>query len=106
MLPVHVGSIVINKEFNMVRILPYIYFIIISFVAVVVTALDKRNARYNAPRVSEETLFLISILGGSAAMYFTMRAIRHKTKHKRFMIGIPVIMMLQLALLISLLILI
>lgn len=41
---------------------------------------------------------LLSALGGSLAMYVTMKKIRHKTKHKKFMIGIPVIMIIQIAL--------
>ena len=90
----------------MSHLVPYIYFAVISLIAVGTTALDKRNARCGAQRVSERSLFTIAIIGGSAAMYFTMRTIRHKTKHKRFMIGLPVIMVLQLVLLIALLFLI
>jgi uncharacterized membrane protein YsdA (DUF1294 family) len=40
---------------------------------------------------------MISALGGSVFMYLTMLVIRHKTQHKKFMIGIPVIIFLQLA---------
>ena len=48
----------------------------------------------------EATLVLISALGGSLAMYATMLFVRHKTKHKRFMIGLPLIMIAQVALII------
>lgn len=75
-----------------------IYLIIISVVAVVVTAYDKLSAIASKWRVSEKTLLLISVLGGSVAMYFTMLIIRHKTKKRKFMVGIPVIIILQIIL--------
>ena len=41
---------------------------------------------------------LISAIGGSVGMYLTMKKIRHKTRHPKFMVGIPVIIALQIAL--------
>ncbi len=72
-----------------------IYLCIISLVAIFVTISDKRRARLKKYRISEKTLLIISALGGSLAMYITMLAIRHKTKHIKFMAGIPLIMVLQ-----------
>ena len=74
------------------------YVIVISLIAAIVTAADKKLAKQGRRRVPERTLFLISAMGGSLAMYLTMKAVRHKTKHKRFMIGIPLIMLVQAAL--------
>ena len=54
-------------------------------------------------RVPEKTLFAFSIAGGSIGMYATMYLIRHKTKHKRFMIGLPIIILLQSVILLCLL---
>jgi len=71
------------------------YFCFISLVAVIVTVHDKSAAIKGNWRVPEKTLFIISLLGGSAAMYLTMLTVRHKTLHKRFMIGIPAIIVLQ-----------
>ena len=62
------------------------------------TAYDKHRARKGVWRVPERTLFLVALLGGSAAMYLTMRLIRHKTKHRRFMWGLPLLMLAQGAL--------
>ncbi len=56
-------------------------------------------------RVPEKTLLIISALGGSIAMLITMRAIRHKTQHAKFMVGIPVIILLQCAAAVALVIL-
>lgn len=72
------------------------YLIFISALSVITCVLDKLMAKRGGRRVPEKTLFILSILGGSLAMYLTMRSIRHKTKHKRFMIGIPLIFIFQL----------
>lgn len=74
------------------------YLIIINFIAVFVTVSDKRRAVMRHSRIRERTLLLVSALGGSPAMWITMRRIRHKTRHKKFMIGIPLIFAVQLAL--------
>lgn len=71
------------------------YFIAISLIAAITTVFDKHRARIHGWRVPEATLFLLSLLGGSAAMFAVMLLIRHKTRHKRFMIGIPLIMIAQ-----------
>ena len=74
-----------------------IYLCTISLVSVIVCCYDKIAAKHNPKhRTRESTLFWLSILGGSIAMLITMHLIRHKTRHKRFMIGIPVIIVLQL----------
>lgn len=85
---------------------PYVYFALISLVAIVITIYDKVAAKKNpSGRVSEARLLLCAALGGEIFMLTTMLMIRHKTLHKKFMIGLPVIIVLQFALLIGLLIL-
>ena len=76
-----------------------IYFLIINLLSAAVCALDKKMALSEGWRVRENTLFALSLLGGSVGMYLAMRLIRHKTLHKRFMIGIPLIIILQSAVL-------
>ena len=76
-----------------------IYFLAISALSVVVTILDKIAARRRAMRVPEAVLLMLAALGGSVSMYITMLIIRHKTRHRKFMVGIPVIFVLQIALL-------
>ncbi len=66
-----------------------IFLILIGFVAVIITVADKSAAKRNKWRVPEATLMLIGLFGGALPMYVTMRTIRHKTKHKKFMIGLP-----------------
>lgn len=71
------------------------YFIIVSLVSIILTIYDKKIAGTGKRRVPEATLLIWSAIGGSVAMYITMQLIRHKTKHKKFMIGIPLIIILQ-----------
>ena len=73
-----------------------IYLAVISLISVIVTVHDKRAAKKGRRRTPERDLLLLSVIGGSVAMYMTMQLIRHKTKHAKFMIGIPVIMVMQL----------
>ena len=76
----------------------FVYYILfVSALSVFVTVLDKRNAQAHRRRVPEKTLLLLALLGGSAAMYTAMRLIRHKTRHKKFMLGIPCIFLVQTA---------
>ena len=69
------------------------YLAIISLLAVYLSIRDKRAAQKNTRRVKERTLLVVSALGGSAAMLVTMLAIRYKTLHIEFMVGIPLILL-------------
>ncbi|MBQ4447968.1 MAG: DUF1294 domain-containing protein [Clostridia bacterium] len=87
------------KFFDLVLIF---FFLIMSLTAVLLTIYDKRAAKA-APdrRTPEKTLMLVAFFFGSFAMYITMKLIRHKTKHKKFMIGIPIFMALHAAFIIA-----
>ena len=72
------------------------YLCLIYLIAATVTVADKLRAPKPAKRrVPENTLLLLSALGGSVAMFVTMLMIRHKTRHSKFMIGIPIIILFQ-----------
>ena len=76
-----------------------IYLAVISVISITVCVYDKIAAKANPRhRVRESTLLLLSALGGSAAMFLTMQVIRHKTRHLKFMLGIPAIIAAQIAL--------
>ncbi|MCL2848225.1 MAG: DUF1294 domain-containing protein [Firmicutes bacterium] len=77
------------------------YVAILSLVAIFITRKDKNAAKANKWRVKEATLLIVSALGGSIAMFITMKIIRHKTDRKKFMLGIPLIIFLQIVLLIG-----
>ncbi|MGM9643835.1 MAG: DUF1294 domain-containing protein [Eubacteriales bacterium] len=73
------------------------YIAIISIISVIVCIYDKKISKKNRVelRTPEKTLMLLSALGGSVAMFITMLIIRHKTKHVKFMLGIPLIIIVQ-----------
>ena len=76
-----------------------IYFAIISLISAIVCIYDKAVSKRNKVelRIPKRRLLLLSALGGSVAMLLTMLLIRHKTRHAKFMIGIPLIIALQAA---------
>ena len=84
-----------------------LWFICISAIGVLMTVYDKLAAVHNGKpqakhkkrRVPERTLLLVGFLGAAAPMLFTMLCIRHKTRHKKFMVGLPLEMLLQTAIL-------
>ena len=93
-------------ENKIVLIFILAYIAIISIVAICVTVYDKWAAKKRPKeRTRESTLLLLSALGGSVAMLLTMYSIRHKTKHMKFMIGIPLIIAVQVAVIVALIIL-
>ncbi len=71
-------------------------FAVMSIVAVAITCHDKWASK-NDPwhRVPERTLMLTAFFLGGLAMYITMKLIRHKTKHAKFMVGIPLMILLH-----------
>lgn len=82
---------------------PAIYMFTVSIISIALTLLDKKRAIKGEFRISENILLLFSLLGGSTAMLITMKLCRHKTKHKKFMLGIPLIILLQFSALIAVL---
>lgn len=77
-----------------------IFLAFISVIAVFITIYDKAAAKTGKRRVPEKTLMLIGLFGGATAMYCVMQLVRHKTKHKKFMIGLPVFIVLHIVLII------
>ncbi len=80
-----------------------VYLVIISIVSVIVCCYDKLMAIKGKRRISEKTLLTLSALGGGVAMFFTMCFIRHKTRHLKFMLGIPLIIAVQITVLLLIL---
>lgn len=72
------------------------YLAAVNLISMIICVFDKRRAIKHGRRIRESTLMWLSVIGGAPAMYATMRIIRHKTLHKKFMIGIPLIIAVQL----------
>jgi uncharacterized membrane protein YsdA (DUF1294 family) len=64
-----------------------------------VYALDKNRAKTNNYRIPEQTLLLLASFGGALGAYLSMNIFRHKTQHKKFTYAVPVMLILQVALL-------
>lgn len=85
---------VIMKGLNYKFIL--IYFITINFIGFITMYIDKYKAKHHKWRIRENTLLLIATLGGSIGSYLGMQKFRHKTKHGKFIYGIPFILFLHI----------
>lgn len=72
------------------------YIIIINIISFFTMFYDKRKAKYHDFRISENTLFMLSILLGGIGTYAGMYTFRHKTKHLKFTIGIPIVIILNI----------
>lgn len=75
-----------------------LYLIAINLTTLVVYADDKRRAKRGLWRTSEKTLLTLAAVGGSVGALLAMLLVRHKTRHMAFVVGVPVILLLQLAL--------
>ena len=75
-----------------------LYLLLINAAAFVLMLVDKVKAKKNRWRISERTLMLSAALGGSVGALLGMYTFRHKTKHIKFTLGVPAILIAQLAL--------
>lgn len=74
----------------------HLYLAIINALGFVLMRMDKQRARQNLWRIPEATLMAVAILGGSIGSLLGMYFFRHKTRHPKFAIGIPLILVFQI----------
>lgn len=74
-----------------------ILFLIFSVLSVILTVYDKLAAKTHKYRIPEKVLIFTAFMGGAAAQYLTMKLIHHKTRHKKFMLGLPLIIIIHAA---------
>ena len=72
------------------------YLFIINLLGFFIMFIDKQRAIHKEWRVPEKTLIGISVFGGAIGMLLGMSSFRHKTKHKKFTIGVPFILLMQI----------
>lgn len=77
------------------------YVLVMSIIGFLSMYIDKRKAIKHQWRIPEKTLFIIALLGGSIGSNLGMKICRHKTKHWYFVIGMPVILILQIIIVIG-----
>lgn len=73
------------------------YILAVNLMTFITYGIDKYKARHNRWRVREASLLLLAALGGSIGALLAMRVFRHKTQHKKFRYGVPVILLVQMA---------
>ena len=76
------------------------YILAINVVAFFVYGIDKYKAKHDKWRISEATLLMLAVIGGSVGAWGGIKVWHHKTMHKKFKYGVPIIFFLQIALVI------
>lgn len=76
----------------------FLYLLIVNAAGFLVMTLDKLLAKKNARRIPERTLLTLAAIGGSIGVLAAMYAVRHKTRHAKFFLGVPAILIVQTAL--------
>jgi Predicted membrane protein len=76
------------------------YILIVNVLTFILFAIDKWKAKHGKWRIPEATLLIMAAIGGSLGTLFGMKLFHHKTLHKKFNIGLPVILLLQIILII------
>lgn len=74
------------------------YLLLINLAGFIIMGIDKRRAKKQAWRIPERTLFLVAALGGSLGSILGMQFFRHKTRHRKFRIGMPILLLIQVCL--------
>jgi len=74
------------------------FFVIINVVAYLIMHLDKNRARNGQKRISEASLLTLAAIGGSVGVLVSMYVLHHKTRKKKFKIGVPVLLLAQILL--------
>ena len=77
-----------------------VYLAAVNAAAFFLFGIDKWKAKHKKYRISEKTLLLIGVFGGSIGSILGMRFFHHKTLHKKFSLGLPLILFCQLCLIV------
>ena len=85
---------------ELVVLILLIVYVVMSLILFLVMGKDKALSKTHKRRVPEATLFILALLGGALGGVLGMQIFRHKTKHNKFVLGFPALMLLQWALLI------
>lgn len=80
----------------------YLWFILlaINVFGFGMVAVDKYKAKHRSWRIPEKRFFVVGLLGGAAGVYLSMKIFRHKTQHRKFIYGIPLLIIFNIAIVI------
>ena len=73
----------------------FVYIVFTNILLFTLMAIDKQKAKLRQWRISEKTLFILALIGGSIGGILGMYTFRHKTKHLKFTLGFPIIFLFQ-----------
>ena len=90
-----------ERAFRMTKII-LCYLLAVNLATFLLYGIDKYKAKKNRWRIPEATLLTVAAIGGSIGAWAGMRVWHHKTMHKKFKYGIPIIIITQIAVLVSL----
>ena len=90
-----------ERAFRMTKII-LCYLLAVNIATFLLYGIDKYKAKKNRWRISEATLLTVAAIGGSIGAWAGMRVWHHKTMHKKFKYGIPIIIITQIAVLVYL----
>jgi uncharacterized membrane protein YsdA (DUF1294 family) len=93
----HQNDVRSDRTMGVVGWIVVVYLVLINVVTFITFGVDKSRARKHAWRIPEKRLFFLAIIGGSVGAIAGMYFFRHKTRHWYFVIGMPLILILQLA---------
>lgn len=80
---------------EIIQLIIILYIVIMNLIGFFVMGADKMKARKHRRRVPERCIFIISVISGSVGVFVGMYLFRHKTRHMKFVIGVPVIIAAQ-----------
>lgn len=72
------------------------YLVIINIIGIFIMYIDKKKAIKKLYRIPEKNLFFICMIGGSLGIIIGMYKFRHKTKHKKFIYGVPLLLIINI----------
>lgn len=75
----------------------FLYGLFINLIGFILMGLDKKKAKNHQWRISEKSLWFVTIVGGALGLFAGMQAFHHKTRHHLFQIGVPLLFFLQIA---------
>ncbi|MDD6140292.1 MAG: DUF1294 domain-containing protein [Bacteroidales bacterium] len=78
------------------------YLLAVNALTFLLYGIDKYKAKKSQWRISEATLMMMAVIGGSVGAWTGMQLWHHKTKHRKFRYGIPLILLLQIVMIIFL----
>ncbi len=91
---IEISSLIFVVEV-MMKILVF-YLIAVNIAAILIMGIDKHRSRRNKWRISEKSIFITGVAGGGLGVIFGMVLFRHKTRHLKFTLGVPLIVILNI----------